>query len=88
MRVYLLALATVTIGYTTAGVTFAQTGLQQPGSVQQTAFAYDSYYAVGEPASPSDAPAPPAAEEHYSHPADCGVEAIGPSCGCEASACG
>jgi len=87
MRTYFLALATVAIGCTTAGVTFAQTSLQQPDSVQQTTFAYDSYYAQDEPASPSDAPAPEAPmAEAYTVPAGCGVAA--PACGCEAPNCG
>ena len=45
MKLSKLALASAIAGLLSAGTAYAQSGLGQPSSVQQTAFEYNSYYA-------------------------------------------
>ena len=45
MKLSKLALAGAIAGLLSAGTAYAQSGLGQPPSVQQTAFEYNSYYA-------------------------------------------
>ena len=70
MKMSKLASVMALAGMLPCGLAMAQTGLSQPSSIKQTAFAYGSYYdegAEGEAsASPSDAPA---AEEPAAAPA-------------------
>lgn len=45
MKLSKLALASAIAGLLSAGTAYAQSGLGQPSTVQQTAFEYNSYYA-------------------------------------------
>lgn len=82
MRLSKWALASAISGALCAGTAFAQSGVQQPGKIQQTAFEYSSYYAQDDnAAAPSPSDQPPAAP-----PAAAPAPAQAPACACAPAA--
>jgi hypothetical protein len=72
MRLSKWALASAISGVLCAGTAYAQSGVQQPSTIQRTAFEYSSYYAQDDNAatpSPSDTAAPAAAAPEAPAPA-------------------
>ena len=89
MKVSKLATIMALAGMLPCGLAMAQTAVRQPSSVQQTAFAYGSYYDEGEEteeASPSPSDSAPAAETPAPAPVDGGAACTTCNTGC-APAC-